>query len=145
MVQRITLWLPVFVWMGVIFFLSSQPSLPTPEDDLLADILSALSHAFVFGVLMTLLLRAMSGGLRRTSRRQALLPFALTMAYALTDEFHQSFVPNRTPDMFDVILDAIGAGVALGIWYAVVRPHPNPSSGGRGAMPSSSATPDKTS
>ncbi len=133
--QRAFRWLLVFAWMGIIYFLSSRPDLPTPDNDLLADIFSALSHAFVFGVLMGLLLRAMSGGLRRVSRGQALLAFALTMTYALTDEFHQSFVPNRTPDMFDVIVDAIGAGVALGIWHIVVRPppHPTPRRGGGNA------------
>ena len=36
--------------------------------------------------------------------------------YAVTDEFHQSFVPGRHPSAFDVILfDATGAAIALWI------------------------------
>jgi VanZ family protein len=33
--------------------------------------------------------------------------------YSATDEFHQSFTPGRHPAVTDVMIDAIGAAVAL--------------------------------
>lgn len=44
--------------------------------------------------------------------------------YGLTDEFHQRYVPGRTPDLRDVLADVIGAGVvvvALVVWRRSVR------------------------
>ncbi len=39
--------------------------------------------------------------------------FLLALLYALSDEFHQSFVPNRDPSFWDVGLDALGAALGL--------------------------------
>ena len=48
-----------------------------------------------------------------------------TVLYSLTDEFHQSFVPNRHPDVFDLATDFAGAVTALFIvrWLGVRRGH----------------------
>ncbi len=37
----------------------------------------------------------------------------LCLLYGVTDEWHQSFVPNRTPDIADLINDTIGASIAM--------------------------------
>ena len=39
------------------------------------------------------------------------------MFYAMTDEFHQSFVPGRSPQVTDVLLDSLGVltGIAVTI------------------------------
>jgi VanZ family protein len=43
---------------------------------------------------------------------------ALAMLYALTDEFHQSFVPSRTASLHDCAIDSAGALIALTfIWW----------------------------
>ena len=46
--------------------------------------------------------------------RELFLPWAIAAAYAATDEFHQLFVPGRSGQLSDVILDSAGAlaGVA---------------------------------
>lgn len=45
------------------------------------------------------------------------LAWLLCIAYAATDEFHQSFVAGRHPSVVDVLLfDGIGSGIALWIW-----------------------------
>ena len=42
----------------------------------------------------------------------------LALAYALTDEFHQSFVPSRTASIQDCLIDSTGALIALTvIWF----------------------------
>ncbi|WP_174614288.1 VanZ family protein [Virgibacillus ihumii] len=40
------------------------------------------------------------------------LSYMLTVTYAVTDEFHQSFTANRTPYAGDVVIDGIGAAFA---------------------------------
>ena len=47
----------------------------------------------------------------------------LAVLYAITDEFHQSFVPGRHPSALDVILfDATGAAIALWIVGRFISP-----------------------
>jgi VanZ family protein len=37
----------------------------------------------------------------------------IIILYAITDEFHQSFMPGRTALWFDVLIDTIGARAGL--------------------------------
>jgi VanZ family protein len=97
--------------MGLIFYLSAQPDFPRPEADWLGDLIGVVGHAFLFGVLAVLWARLLS------KRRHALiLASLLTMLYALSDEFHQSFVPGRHADPLDLLWDGIGVAAALGAW-----------------------------
>lgn len=51
--------------------------------------------------------------------RACLVGFCCTVAYAITDEFHQLFVPGRSGEITDVLIDALGAGLAallFSIW-----------------------------
>jgi VanZ family protein len=46
------------------------------------------------------------------------------VAYGVTDEWHQSFVPGRSADAIDLVADAVGAGLAaggLGAWGIMLR------------------------
>jgi VanZ family protein len=105
------LWLPLLAWMGLIFYLSAQPDLPHPDTGWLGLALSSGAHVFVFGVLAILWARVLG------ERRYALLvAFLLTMLYALSDEFHQAFVPGRYPDPWDLLADGLGAVLALALW-----------------------------
>lgn len=101
------------MWMAVIFFLSSRPDLPLPKDTVLSEIISTLGHVSVYAVLMALLLRAIAGGWRQISGRHILIAYVVLMAYAFSDEFHQAFVPHRTPDPLDLLADFAGATIAV--------------------------------
>ena len=47
----------------------------------------------------------------------------LAVVYALSDEFHQSFVPSRTASIYDSLIDSVGALIALSIiWFRHRRP-----------------------
>jgi len=105
------LWLPVVAWMGLIFYLSAQQDLPQTDTHWADLLLSSTAHAFLFGVLAVLWARALS-----ESRRGLLLAFALTMLYALLDELHQTLVPGRHADPWDLLCDGLGAALALGLW-----------------------------
>ena len=97
-------WLPVVLWAGVIFALSSIPSLGTGLGtwDL---VLRKAAHVTEYAVLGALLVRAVAEA----------PAFVLGVAYAVTDEVHQSFVDGRAGTPLDVTIDAAGvlAGIAL--------------------------------
>ena len=53
---------------------------------------------------------------KRTSiSRGLLIPWVITTAYAATDEMHQLFVPGRSGQVSDVLLDSAGAMAGLAV------------------------------
>ncbi|MBM4408531.1 MAG: VanZ family protein [Chloroflexi bacterium] len=107
-------WLAVGAWMSIIFILSAQPHLRVTDDDGLDILLRKAGHLFAFGTLAVLLFEALPSrteGAGRTGRA-----FVLAVLYAVTDEVHQAFVAGRAAAATDVLIDAIGAGIALLAW-----------------------------
>ena len=52
------------------------------------------------------------------SWRIAFIAFAVAALYAMSDEYHQSFVPARTAQVIDVFIDAGGSALALlALWF----------------------------
>jgi len=41
--------------------------------------------------------------------------------YAVSDDFHQSFVPSRTASAWDVLVDACGAATGLALIWSLRR------------------------
>lgn len=100
----------VLLWMGLIFTLSHQPTLPYPED-VDAVVVSTLGHLTVYAVLASLVWWALAGSGVQGWRR-AVLAIGVAVLYGFTDEWHQSFVPGRTPDPRDILADTTGATIA---------------------------------
>jgi VanZ family protein len=97
-------WLPVVAWAALIFALSSIPDLGTGLGgwDLA---LRKIAHAMEYAVLGGLLVRALG---------RELPAAVIGIAYAITDEVHQAFVPGRHGVPVDVLVDAVG--VLLGVY-----------------------------
>jgi VanZ family protein len=106
----VRLWLPVVAWAALIFALSSIPDLGTGLGtwDL---VLRKIAHAGEYAVLGALLLRAVG---------HAVPAFALGVAYAVSDEIHQSFVEGRRGAPLDVLIDAVGVAVGVLAWRRFV-------------------------
>jgi VanZ family protein len=104
-------WLPVLVWAGVIFAFSSIPSLGTGLGTW-DYVLRKGAHMTEYAVLACLLMRALG------SYGWA---FGLAVAYAATDEFHQTFVRGRHGSPIDVGIDAVGALIGLWVWRTKLR------------------------
>jgi VanZ family protein len=104
--RTLALWLPVALWAGVIFALSSVPSLGTGLGtwDL---VLRKCAHVGEYAVLAFLLARALG--------REA-PALALGILYAASDEFHQAFVPGRHASPVDVAIDTLGLLAGLAVW-----------------------------
>lgn len=101
------LWLPVFLWCGVIFYFSSIPQLSTGWGiwDL---ILRKAAHLTEYAILTFLFYRAIKGSFNPVSFYLVFWPSLLTVLYAVSDEFHQSFVLGRTASGLDLLIDSIG-------------------------------------
>ena len=95
---------PPLALMGLIFFFSAQPDLGTGLG-VWDTILRKAAHMTEYGVLWWLWWRAL--GYRRVGAA-----VAITLAYAATDEFHQTFVTDRHGTPVDVLIDSVGASVA---------------------------------
>ncbi len=71
--------------------------------------LKDIVHVIEYGVLAALVARAVTKASYRLSVRQAALSVIITAGYGVTDELHQYFVPNRYPDMDDIVRNTVGA------------------------------------
>jgi VanZ family protein len=108
--ERLLPWLLVLAWAGLIFVFSATPNLKVlPGSDLDLAVRKA-GHMMVFGVLATLLWQALT---RAAVGRTMALSWLLTLGYAVSDEFHQSFTAGRHMAALDVAIDSIGASLAL--------------------------------
>jgi VanZ family protein len=93
-------------WMTTIFFLSSQTRLPVPH---MLGYQDKLEHATAYGLLAACLLLAQTRKTSGYSRFQISISVLIASLYGISDEFHQSFVPGRTPDPLDWLADTGGA------------------------------------
>jgi VanZ family protein len=101
--------------MVLIFILSAQSQLPAPEQRWLDFLFEKSAHTFEFAVLGVLSLRALAAE-SSVNRRSFMVAVILAWLYALSDEFHQSFVPGRSADWIDVLFDWLGAVVGAWLW-----------------------------
>lgn len=132
-------WLPVLLWMGVIFFMSTDTGSAAHTSRFLGPLLHWLKpditraqfetvqlcvrkagHLTEYALLAILLARAFLASRPVVLRRPVTAALALSIAvmYAASDEWHQSFVPARTASAGDVAIDAVGALLGLGLFFA---------------------------
>jgi VanZ family protein len=139
---HIIAWFPVLLWMLLIFFLSAQSAtesdglskgltkiilaffdrlVPAFGSGTAIDYLLYLDH-FVRKLTHFLLYLVLGALAARALRKNAIIgwkPLVLAVLicalYAMTDEIHQIFVPGRSGQVGDVIIDSMGGlvGVAL--------------------------------
>jgi VanZ family protein len=83
------------------------------------------AHLTEYAVLAILLWRAVRKPTRRDPRpwswREASIAVLIVFLYASTDEFHQIFVPTRTPMISDVFIDTSGAVAGMIVLWAMGR------------------------
>lgn len=103
--------LPPVVWMGLIFVVSAQPSLPSVPGrwDLL---LKKTMHVAAYAILTWLYFRALRGWWSDDARVR-FAGVALAIAYAVSDEYHQTYVPGRSGSWIDVVIDSVGVLSAM--------------------------------
>jgi len=131
---------PLLVWMLLIFLFSTgglsasntsriiRPVLlwlfPEISEERLAlvhFIVRKAAHFTEYAVLALLAARAFLGSSRDLLRRRWFLSsLALVVVYALSDEYHQRFVPTRTGSVYDSLID-ISGGLAALLLFLTIR------------------------
>lgn len=111
------LWGPVFIWSSLIFILSNQPNLTLnlPNEFIIRKFI----HAVEYAVLTFFLFRALYNLPKKTSAspidlKKHCIVFSaiIVLLFAVSDEFHQTFVQGRTGTPYDVMIDSLGMMVA---------------------------------
>jgi VanZ family protein len=96
--------------MGLIFFLSAQPDLDSGLGTL-DFVLRKLAHATEYALLTIL----WAWALRPAVTWNVPAAAAIAFLYAVSDEFHQTFVEGRTGSPIDVLVDAAGVVIAIAL------------------------------
>ncbi len=99
-------WVAALLWAGLLFWQSSSTDagglmvhLPAGSDK--------VAHALAYFVL---------GGFASLATGSRPAGALLAVLFGISDEIHQSFVPGRFPDLWDLVADAVGA--LAGAWLA---------------------------
>lgn len=111
--SRILRWILVAAWATGIFAVSAVPGSGLPGG------FSVQAHFLEYGILAMLIYRALETD--RPAVSTALLAIAIASAYGVSDEIHQAFVPLRTPDVRDWLVDTAGAVAGVALMLALSR------------------------
>ena len=138
-------WLPLLIWLGVIFVGSTsamstahtsryiipvllwlKPGMSPHAIRIILIVARKCAHVTEYTVLALLLWRALRSV--TALRTKTLMVFGAVLLgcalFAASDEFHQTFAKSRTPSVRDVLLDVTGALLGLLIGASFARRHP---------------------
>ena len=128
-------WLPVLLWMALIFSASSDshsyqhssrffepflhwlfPNMSSDHIEAIHHFIRKCGHLMEYAVLALLLWRALhlsKNNLPDWSWPKVGGTLLIVFLYAASDEFHQSFVPTRTARVSDLFIDTAGGTLGL--------------------------------
>ncbi len=104
------------VWMALIFWLSSRPSLPAAPEPWLDILIKKTGHMVEYAILTGAWAWALAADISDVKSRLR-LAFAIAVLYAISDEMHQRWVPGRHARVLDVFIDGTGAGIMVRFWW----------------------------
>lgn len=135
-------WSTVVFWMGLIFYLSHQPA--STSSQLSSGIMSFFintiesvlpflnidwtgfhfivrkgAHLTAYFILGILVLHAFRS-FKMIFWRRLLIAFIICVMYAISDEVHQLFIPGRSGEVRDVLIDSVGAAGGIGV-YGLIK------------------------
>ena len=141
-------WLPLLIWLGVIFVGSTnvmstehtsrfivpfllwlKPGMSPQTIWTIIVVMRKCAHLAEYAILALLLWRALRSGTALGAKMPSLFGTVLVVCavFAASDEFHQCFVKSRTPSVRDVLLDVAGALLGLSISASFAHRHPKMS------------------
>lgn len=135
-------WILVLIHCGIIFQFSSRPAVESKElsgkiTEIIVDTVERVApnrlteldfkrahhlirknaHFFAYLILGILVINA----LRRSGIKSIIVAFLMCVLYAISDEIHQIFIPGRSGEVRDVLIDSLGAMVGILIYIGVGR------------------------
>lgn len=137
--NTILAWFLVLACMALIFSFSHQPGEKSAEisgevteiiiqtvekitpkaevdKDTFHGTLRKSAHFFAYFLLGLLMINALRAS-NKKGHRGLLWALILCVLYAITDEVHQTFIPGRSGEISDVILDSVGSSVGIGLYW----------------------------
>ncbi len=105
-----------FLYMGLIWLLSSKPSDAYIRFSFADSMIKESLHLVEFAILYVLLVLFFAAHGKLTNRANVFSAIVACL-YGLTDEIHQSFVPYRSATVIDLVKDVIGVTVCYIIIY----------------------------
>ena len=141
--HKILSWLTVILWMSLIFYLSHQPAAESSElsssvTEVIIDAIETVApkvkiekgdihhitrknaHFLYYLILGILAVNALKiNGVH--GYRGILLALFICILYAISDEVHQIFVPGRSGEIRDVIIDSSGSGTGILAYLVMSR------------------------
>lgn len=141
-IKKIISWILVILWMILIFFMSHNNGEQssghsnkvvsyiyisiTKEQNVSEEVLNKytfpvrkLSHITEYLILTLLLINAFNNTFRLSNKRKYIFVFLILVIYAILDEYHQTFIPGRSGQVIDVLIDSIGIiiGIIINLIY----------------------------
>ncbi|MBU0706790.1 VanZ family protein [Patescibacteria group bacterium] len=114
--RRIVLyWLPPLVWAAVIFGISSISNLQIEEIKSWDMVLRKIAHMLEYAVLVVLFIR-LGVDKQKADWKIYLISLIGVLLYAITDEWHQTYVLRRFGSITDVLIDTSG-GIMGAVFY----------------------------
>jgi VanZ family protein len=142
--RSLTRWLPPLLWSALIFGFSADtssaqhssrffgplirwlfPHFTEAQVDSAVFLMRKIAHVTVYAVLAILVWCALEEPSWRSPQAWRWSSVALTLgiviAYAVTDEIHQAFVPTRQGSPIDVLIDTAGGLLGLLLYWAAQK------------------------
>ena len=108
-------WFPAIFFMVVIFTFSSQPAGNLPNFLSWDYFIKKMGHTIGYGLLALSYLHLLN-----YDKKRYWLAWLMAVAFAATDEFHQSFTAGRNASIYDVaIFDNLGALIMLWLYFKI--------------------------
>ena len=110
MQKFIKYWMPVVIWMAFIFFLSSRQRISVADEYIINFLFFKTLHMIEYAILYFLFFRAFYHLNNRNKSLQKVFisAFLIPALFAMSDEFHQTFVATREGTIRDVFIDIVG-------------------------------------
>lgn len=108
--KKIIDWLLVIFWLAVIFYFSSQPDLKSSLPNIWDLIFRKVAHFSEYFVLTYLFFWALKN-YHLSFKTVVILAGFFSIIYAISDEFHQTFIFGRQGNLIDVLVDSGGVVV----------------------------------
>lgn len=110
MTKIIKYYFPALILMGIIFYLSSIPDLNMGTSNVTFEVLiRKFGHFLEYSVLFWFFWRICYLSLNLFDRDAVIISLILTLLFAISDEFHQTFVLGRSGRFIDVVFDFLSA------------------------------------
>ena len=104
--KYIRFWLPVVLWMIVIFAFSSRQKVAFTDSYVISFVFFKTLHLVEYYVLYIVTYRAVRNTCKN-KKNAWMTAFVITSVYAILDEIHQRYVPTREGKLRDVIIDMV--------------------------------------